>query len=130
MKNECVLRLEKLFFQNIEFNRLGLKNDNEPEFKFDIQISKNNEEEIYKVAIKLQGEKADEYKIMIEINGLFTFSALADINYELKKKLISNNAVAILIPYLRSEVSLLTAQPETDSVVLPAFNINALMEPK
>lgn len=35
---------------------------------------------------------------------------------------------AILMPYLRSEVSLLTAQPETDCVVLPVFNINKMLE--
>ena len=32
------------------------------------------------------------------------------------------------MPYLRSEVSLLTAQPEVECVVLPPFNINKMME--
>ena len=41
--------------------------------------------------------------------------------------LISNNAVAILMPYLRSELSLLTAQPETDCIVMPVFNVNAML---
>lgn len=30
--------------------------------------------------------------------------------------------------YLRSEISLLTAQPETETVVLPVFNINRMMD--
>ncbi len=42
--------------------------------------------------------------------------------------LINKNAVAILMPYLRSEVSLLTAKPETECVVLPPFNINKMLE--
>ena len=42
--------------------------------------------------------------------------------------LINKNAVAILMPYLRSELTLLTAQPDTDSVVLPPFNINKMLE--
>jgi hypothetical protein len=30
------------------------------------------------------------------------------------------------MPYIRSEVSLLTAQPETECFVMPVFNINAM----
>lgn len=46
------------------------------------------------------------------------------------QNLINKNAVAIMMPYLRSELTLLTAQPDTDSVVLPPFNINAMLESK
>ena len=42
--------------------------------------------------------------------------------------LYQKNSVAILMPYLRSEISLLTAQPETETVVLPVFNINRMMD--
>ena len=46
----------------------------------------------------------------------------------MKNNLVSKNTVAILMPYLRSEVSLLTAQPNTDTVVLPVFNINNMID--
>ncbi len=42
--------------------------------------------------------------------------------------MVTKNAIAILMPYLRSEVSLLTAQPGIECVVLPAFNINKILE--
>lgn len=45
-----------------------------------------------------------------------------------KNELISKNAVAIIMPYMRSQVSLLTAQPEVDCVVLPPFNINNMLK--
>lgn len=38
------------------------------------------------------------------------------------------NSVSILMLYLRSEVSLITAQPETECVVLPPFNINEMLK--
>jgi len=38
------------------------------------------------------------------------------------------NAVAILMPYLRSELTILTAQPETDSIVLPVLNVVEMMQ--
>lgn len=126
MENKCVLKLERLFFQNIEFKRIGFRNDNAPEFELATMISQNDEK-LYKVAVKIQGQKKDEYEISVEINGIFGFSGTDGVSDELKKKMISTNAVAILMPYLRSEISLLTAQPETESIVLPPFNIASLM---
>lgn len=41
--------------------------------------------------------------------------------------IIQQNAVAIVMPYIRSEVSLLTAQPGLETVVLPPFNIVEMM---
>lgn len=129
MENKCILKLERLFFQNIEFKRIGLRNDNAPKFELATMISQNDEK-LYKVAVRIQGEKKDEYEISVEINGIFDLSDTDDVSDELKREVISKNAVAILMPYLRSEISLLTAQPETESVVLPPFNIASLMERK
>lgn len=42
--------------------------------------------------------------------------------------LISKNTVAILMPYMRSELSLLTAQPGMECIVMPPINVNAMME--
>lgn len=33
-----------------------------------------------------------------------------------------------MMPYLRNQLSILTAQPETDAVVLPIFNINNMLD--
>lgn len=44
--------------------------------------------------------------------------------------IIQQNAVAIVMPYFRSEVSILTAQPGVESVVLPPFNIIEMMNEK
>lgn len=46
---------------------------------------------------------------------------------ELRRTLINENAVAIIMPYIRSQVSLITVQPEVDCVVLPPFNIVGMM---
>lgn len=32
------------------------------------------------------------------------------------------------MPYMRSQISLLTAQPDTDCVVLPPFNVNEMLD--
>ena len=76
----------------------------------------------------MNGNKPDEYSFEISLTGFFTIEDDPNITQELKKDLVSKNAIAILMPYLRSEVSLLTAQPGVECVVLPAFNINKMLE--
>lgn len=118
-----VLSLDKLVFDKIEFKRLGMKNENEIEFNLQITINTKTNEDIYKVTLTLIGNKEKEYSMEIILSGYFSFDNNEELTGEDKKTLINQNAVAIIMPYLRSQVSLLTAQPEVDCVVLPPFNI-------
>ena len=123
-----VLKLDRLVFDKIEFKRLGFKNSNEIEFEIKSNISQRQDADIYRVILVLNGNKPDEYSFEIGLTGFFEIENNQEVSEELKKNLISKNAVAILMPYLRSEVSLLTAQPGTECVVLPPFNINKMLE--
>lgn len=131
MKNfKSVLTLQKLVFDKIEFDRKGFKNTNELKFELQIQIGVGDDS-TRRVTLVLKGEKQEEYSIAISLSGFFKIEkqeAADGTDYEMVQQLISKNAVAIMMPYLRSELTLLTAQPDTDSVVLPPFNINAMLE--
>lgn len=128
MKNiESVLTRNKLVFDKIEFNRKGFKNDNEIEMDIEVQISRSIDD-INKVTLILSGNKEGEYDFIISLSGYFSFDMSMNMENKQMQDLINKNAVAILMPYLRSEVSLLTAQPETECVVLPPFNINKMLE--
>ncbi len=128
MKNiESILTLNKLVFDKIEFNRKGFKNDNEIEMGIEVQISRGIDD-INKVTLILSGNKEGEYDFVISLSGYFSFDMSMNMENKQMQDLINKNAVAILMPYLRSEVSLLTAQPETECVVLPPFNINKMLE--
>lgn len=120
-----VLTLTKMVFDKIEFERKGFKNENELKFRLQVQIGKNRNS-AYKVTLVLEGDKKDEYELQISLTGFFEIQNSDELSDSIVQALIEKNAVAILMPYLRSEVTLLTAQPETDSVVLPTFNINKL----
>lgn len=124
---KSILRLDKVVFDKIEFDRLGFKNDTELKLEIQTNIGERKDKAAYKVTVIAIGKKPDEYKFHISITGYFTFRT-EDIETDLKNELISKNSVAILMPYLRSEISLLTAQPETETVVLPVFNINRMMD--
>lgn len=83
---------------------------------------------MYKVTLVLNGTKAEEYDIVIGLSGFFEIENQDQLEDQLLQNLINKNAVAILMPYLRSELTLLTALPDTDSVVLPIFNITKMLE--
>lgn len=124
-----LLLLQKLVYERIEFERKGFKNEKELVFKIQVQINKRAEKE-YKVTLIFEGDKEEEYHFLISLSGFFAIDSKEPLSDKKEEELVSRNAVAILMPYLRSEVTLLTAQPDTDSVVLPPFNINKMMESK
>lgn len=121
------LTLQKMVFDRIEFDRKGFKNTKELKFELQVQIGLG-EDKIYKVTLVLNGTKQDEYNIVISLSGFFKIEGQEEMKDKMAQDLINKNAVAIMMPYLRSELTLLTAQPDTDSVVLPPFNINMMLE--
>ena len=125
-KYNSVMILQKMVFDRIEFDRKGFKNTNELKFELQVQIG-SNENCTYKVTLVLSGTKQDEYDIVISLSGFFKFDGKEQVKDQTFQDLLNKNAVAILMPYLRSELTLLTAQPETDNVVLPPFNINQML---
>jgi preprotein translocase subunit SecB len=118
------LTLERLVFDKIEFHRNGFKSKGKFEANIQTSISvKADADRVYQVTLQLKGNKEREYSIEITLTGYFIVeSALA----ERSTTLLSQNAVAILMPYLRSEVTLLTSQPETETVVLPIFDVRKM----
>ncbi len=121
------LILRTMVFDKIEFVRSGFKNEKELEYEMQVQIGRNPEGE-FKVTLVLTGKKEEEYHFTISLSGFFEVDDGKDLGDVKVLDLINKNAVAILMPYLRSEVTLLTAQPNTESIVLPPFNINKMLD--
>lgn len=127
---ESVLKLDRLVFDKLEFTRLGFKNDKELGIEIQSSVSQKAETNIYKVTLIFKGNKPEEYTLEISLSGFFSIINDDDLDDKTKKALVTKNSVAILMPYLRSQVSLLTAQPDTECVVLPPFNINRMFGKK
>lgn len=119
--------MDKLVFDKISFNRKGFKNKNQVKYSIESRIAQHQDEEIYRVTLVLTGDKEEEFDFEISLTGFFTFDESAMVDEETKKVLIGTNTIAIMMPYMRSQVSLLTAQPGMDCIVLPAFNINNIV---
>ena len=58
----------------------------------------------------------------------YFFELRTKLEQEKKDIIITKNTVAILFPYLRSQVTRMTAQPDIEPFVIPAININALLK--
>ena len=120
---ECALELENLVFDELQFIRTGFKSDREIKMSIEVNIGTNNIDALKKkVTIEFNGIKEGEYNIKVKISGFFSVSDEAD------EDLIQSNAVAIVMPYLRSQISLLTAQPGMEPIVLPPMNIVEMLK--
>lgn len=119
-----VLKITHVVFDEISFKRLGFQNKKERETKFGIgkhveKISSGK----YQVSLSARVVRENEYEAEVSVTGYCEIPE--DAPY--KDRLLNENAIAILFPYVRAELTLLTAQPETEPLVIPAVNINAML---
>lgn len=124
------LQLEQLVVEKLEFNRTKFElSDSSLELKLEVEImqeiSENQDRniEIYKTSLIQTGVKSDEFNFTVKLTGIFSLNLKQDLTEEEKEFIISKNTVAILMPYLRSQVTLLTSQPGLQQIMLPIFNV-------
>ena len=123
MDNNCILKLNHLLFDEITFNRVNFKSKNDLQVEFGFAFNKRENGEFVS-SIRIIGTKKDEYNFVVRASGYFQISeAVEDSDI-----LIQQNAIAIVFPYIRSQISLLTAQPEVDPVILPPMNIAQMVK--
>ena len=117
--------MEHIVFDELSFKRKGFKKQEEQDvqIQFGVAIDKIGDGK-YRVSLKITADQPDEYTVEARISGFFSISE----SYELKDELLQKNAVAILFPYIRSELTLLTSQPEVTPIVLPTLNISAMID--
>ena len=124
-KNEkSILRLEKVVVEDISFKRFkpeATKIEKDAEVSFSKQLNQM-EKSLYKVTVSVGINSNSVCNMNITMSGFFRLEE----DSTLGKRLLQTNAVAILFPYVRSQLTLLTSQPGFDPVILPVMNINAL----
>ena len=95
----------------------------------------------FKVTYKKTSEKSQLVKIIVKITGednrlnlnIEEQAHVELVNEELldentQKTLLNQNSVAIMFPYLRSQVALLTSQPGLNTVQLPIIDVSQLIK--
>ncbi len=111
------LKMKNLYFSSCSVER-AYKVEN-GECKADLQrnITKTDEHE-YDIELKLSVKKSDLLVVVIT-KAHFIFEAET---YEKEESIIKTNTVAIMFPFIRSQVTLLTTQPGMTPIVLPPIN--------
>ena len=118
-----------LYFSKYEFKQERGKESQEYNTSFQIEYAINSEDET-KIKVTIDTMVENEAKSMVlnlQTVGIFKIDKAStdDTTYD---HLIKANTVAIIFPFIRSQISLLTSQPGLMPVMLPPININALVE--
>ena len=126
-QNKSIMQLTNLYFKNISFSREKLNIDDNLKIFFDHEIRKNDNDTDVVLGVLINDEN-NALKLSVELVGTFAFSNSENVNKNLYDNLINKNAIAILFPYLRSQVTLITSQPNMTPIILPPININTLLK--
>lgn len=127
---KAALNMEYMAFETIEYHRDITKElpfSQTYTMDFTSHVEENPELRKYKVSLdsRIVSNDSDVVNIRIKIYGIFSCQCE---DQNIKDQLLSKNAVAILFPYLRSQISMVTTQPYSAPIVIPAININALFD--
>lgn len=127
-KSESALIAKKIFVEKMNFQRNQIASGviRLTQSSIGKNIDKLDEKE-YKCSLKLKmSDEEETVDLEIVISGIFEFQS--ELNADQKEIIITKNTMSILFPYLRAQVTLMTAQPDIEPVVIPAININALLQ--
>lgn len=124
LKNYIVKTMNFSINEEFQFNQDKTISIN-PEFKRQVR-KVDNDTATVNLGFCINNEKKDmPFSMEIDIEGLFHLE-----NWEQPEQLpiITSNTIAILFPYLRSLVSMVTANANISPYVLPVMNITALFD--
>ena len=112
-----------MYFENISFQSSG-KNIKDNTNEIDVGFKENHKYEENKIFIKLycKVEKKDSFELNLCLVGIFIVGK----DFPVSKLL--PNAIAIMFPDLRSQVTIMTTQPNATPVVIPPININSFLK--
>ncbi len=112
----------KLYFSKINYERLEIEEpvNMQPSFDRNVKYFANSENKsIFKVVINQDVVINDFYKASVELTSIVEF----EYKNENEKVLKLRNVFALMMPYIRSEVILLTSQPGIKPVEMPLVHI-------
>lgn len=115
----------------LNMNKVEIEDkDNDDNIGFMFKIVPNNKKKFSKVnifqGVKIEASEDFPYEIEVVLKGNFE---LGDCSTDDEKiNFLITNASAILFPYLRSTISLLSSQLEYEKIFLPVINFSKIFE--
>ena len=132
---ESRVELKSLLFDHVEYARdLDQQYDGVLSSEFTIEIKGDEAitpedcegERSVRVTLELFGNEDKDGPIYIAVRlvGVFYISAASSDQFA---HLLNYNTVAMMMPYIRSQITLLTSQPGLTPLILPVVDVNKLV---
>lgn len=129
MKIETVtsaLRMNDLYVQQSSFER-NSRHVTNGELEISVKRHKKMcDDHAYQITLDFSLSNAlNEFTLGITIVGIFEVDQTAD---AIKDELLEKNTLAIMFPFARAQITILSSQPGMSPIVLPPININSLFD--
>lgn len=120
-KMQSNLKMSNLYFSKSEFLRGANITSGELSIELDKEVVPIKEH-TYNVILTLNiKNEANDIHLNVIAEAVFEYEAS---DYSLENDIINKNTVAIMYPYIRSQVTLMTSQPNMTPIVLPTANFS------
>ncbi len=134
-KIQAKIQLQKYIIEAIEYKiRPGIEAlNNDEQFNMDINISQNlhndNENRIatLKLGCQIGNNLEDNFPFFLKVELVGIFSYDTDLSEDQCTRMLNVNGTAILFPYLRSLISMITTLCSIPPVIIPTINIGKLI---
>lgn len=125
---QSVVSLHQIYFAKIEFTRTENPISEEKlKCRFMKSYQFNPEHTACKVSLGCEFTEDGSDSACINVVAVGQFSC-EDPDHNRRDALLQKNALAILFPYLRTQVSIITMQPGMNPIVIPPMNIEAVFD--
>lgn len=86
-------------------------------------LNKDNENQVKIVIDTIISSDIESISLSLQTIGIFEIDP-KNIDEETKKYILTRNTVAIMFPFIRSQISLLTTQPGVQPILLQPIDVN------
>ena len=126
----CQLQMLNLYFTHYSFDKKRI--DGEVKLNTNFAINYLKAEDDNQIQVIIDTKICDDNNLLdITLQTVGEFKLVkksGDENFD--KGIMTKNTVAIMFPYIRSQISLMTTQPGMAPILLPPINVDALVEAK
>ncbi len=127
---EAAIELMNYEIEEIKYTRSEYEeNQSQSKFQFSVEVGLSEDLEAGKVTLEtLVPDNKEKRQISVRISGYYKVNEVfGQDRLEVLKELISVNGTAILLPYLRSIVSMVSTL-DGNSIILPTLNVFELLK--
>lgn len=122
---DAVISLERYEIERLLYSRiLDEHKDKQDDLQIELNVYLTEDKKKGKVAISAEYTDVDSIKMVsATINGYFEINVETD-----GENYLATNGVAILFPYLRSAISMISTLDSDDAIVIPTYNVLNLID--